>query len=222
MISLYNVKWTSHTSGPSPIRNEFGPNCRVELFFMGCKIADEGHPCLNCFNPDLWKMQPKNEGIDPVEMAQAIYETAKYDYITIVGGEPLDQIDDLITLCKELKAKKDFHILVITHYLVEQLINDSKFKELINYIDMIIDGPFVEAKKIYNDIDYEDGFYNTIGSANQFIWDVRRYNLGETDSIEGIAAGDLVSMALNKNKNVNFITKDYFNENEHVHKISIK
>lgn len=86
-VKLYDIRWVSHTAGPSPVTTKFGPNARVELFFMGCKKAINGNPCNGCFNPTLWQTIKGSRELDPVEMVAHIEKFAPQKYITIVGGE---------------------------------------------------------------------------------------------------------------------------------------
>jgi organic radical activating enzyme len=120
-------------------------------------------------------------------MAEHINRNAPNKYITIGGGEPTDQIENLIILCKELK-KYDFHIMMYTWkslktYLspfvvpIDQngnVTNNSerdKMKELLKYVDIIVDGQFKIEEKLW-DGTKEDGLLSSVGSGNQIIWNI--------------------------------------------------
>ena len=107
-IKLRDVRWSVETAGPSPFDNK-----RTELFLLGCKKAMSGNPCKGCFNSTTWDASKALESHDPIKMAKHINDNAPNKYITIGGGEPTDQIDNLIILCKELK-KYGFHIMMYT------------------------------------------------------------------------------------------------------------
>lgn len=187
-IKLRECQWTVTTAGPSPFNNE-----RTELFFLGCKKAMDGNPCQGCFNSTTWDASRAQWTHDPVKMAEHINRNAPHKYITIGGGEPTDQIDNLIILCRELK-KYDFHIMIYTwkdlksilaNYTIavhrngtieHELINNSekdKFDELLNYIDIVVDGQYKEEERLW-DGTKGDGLISSIGSGNQIIWDIRR------------------------------------------------
>lgn len=84
-------------------------------------------------------------------------------YITIVGGEPLDQEQGLIELL-QLLTKEDFHIVLITHYTIDKINPD-----VLKYPDIIIDGKYDFTKRIF-ETDTRPGVHHVIGSSNQKIW----------------------------------------------------
>ena len=189
-LLLRHVAWSVKTAGPSPDNNN-----RTEIFLLGCKKAMEGNPCKGCFNSSTWDSTKAEFSHDPVEMAKHIHKNAPNRYITIGGGEPLDQIENLIILCRELK-KLGFHIIVYTWRSLSKIykIKDDKFKEniltLLCFIDIIIDGEFILEEKMWNGNE-EDGFISSVGSGNQVIWNIKkRY---------GFAMKDIKSIKLNDN-----------------------
>lgn len=197
-ILLRDVRWSVTTAGPSPDNNK-----RTELFLLGCKKAINGNPCKGCFNSSTWNNSKAIISHNPIKMAEHINNNAPNKYITIGGGEPTDQIDNLITLCKELKEKYNFHIMVYTwRDLKKALINDyenveinsSKYEklsdainELIKYIDVIVDGQYIEEERMW-DGEKKDGFLSSIGSGNQRIW--------ATNSMIGVRMEEIKSLKL--------------------------
>jgi len=198
-VKLYDVRWVSHTAGPSPVLNKFGPNCRTELFFMGCNRGANGNPCPGCFNPKLWETIPEARELVPSEMAEHIEKYAPQKYITIVGGEPCDQMEGLVELCEELK-KRDFHILVFTHYELKELQEKyiNLFTRFLNNCDVIVDGEYKESERIYDE-SYEDGFHDAVGSGNQVVWDC--------PNKQGIYSRDIAGLYLGKDNVLKFVTK---------------
>ena len=190
-IRLVDVKWSVKTAGPSPDNNQ-----RVELFLKGCRKAINGYACKGCFNRKTWNSIVKWTH-DPVKMAEHINNVAKNKYISIGGGEPLDQIDNLIILCRELK-KYGFHILVYTWRNRDFMLsstytlrlramaeNDTHvspayndfdidkqraFMMLEQTIDILVDGEYKEEERLW-DGTKEDGLISSIGSGNQGIVD---------------------------------------------------
>ena len=168
-LSVFDVKLEATTAGPSPDNNK-----RTEVFLLGCKKAQQGNPCPGCFNSITWDTSRVEFTRDPVELAAKLNETTPNKYITIGGGEPLDQIDNLIILCKELK-KYGYHIFVYTwHDLVKARkgyttndmtdnnnkypVSAAKVNELLKYIDILVDGEFDATEKLY-EYDTTDEFY---------------------------------------------------------------
>ena len=208
-LKLFDVKWTSHTAGPSPYDN----NARTELFLMGCEKARLGVPCKGCFNPRLWADIADARLLNPEDMAEHIAKFALNKFITIVGGEPLDQIGGLADLCYFLK-QKGFHILVFTHYILKDiLINVDIFEEpnaytkFLHNIDVLVDGEYIAEERIYDE-DLSDGLHNAVGSGNQIIWDFHEYNKGNSSQVEGIPARHLLSLAVTKDGELHYLLKD--------------
>lgn len=181
-ILLRDVKWKVKTAGPSPDNNE-----RTEIFFLGCKKAMLGNPCKGCFNKTTWDNSKAEFSHDPVLMAKHISENAPNKYVTIGGGEPTDQLDNLLILCKELKKYK-FHIMMYTWKNLKNLItmptgvfldkdilskNVIKYRELLNYVDIIVDGEYKSEQRLW-DGTKGDGLFSSVGSGNQIIWDIRK------------------------------------------------
>lgn len=138
-----------------------GPGIRVSLFVSGCP-----HHCKGCFNEVTWDF---NYGLIFDESAKSrIMTQLKKDYIqglTLLGGEPLapENRSGVCKLLKEVKTRfpsKD--VWCYTGYLWDIDI----LGEAINYIDVLVDGPFMEERK--------DISLRFKGSDNQRIINVKR------------------------------------------------
>lgn len=199
-LKIFDIRFDVTTAGPSPNGNK-----RIELFLLGCHKAASGHPCKGCFNQQLWDANKAEFSRDPVEIAKWIIERtpANERYITLGGGEPTDQIDQIIPLCKELK-KAGFHIMMYTwREMIIEFRTEGEFRtkllDLYKYIDMIVDGQFQIEKRLYQE-DAADGLLSSIGSGNQIIWD--------TKQLIGYAMEDLNSIHLDENNRVVFDVKE--------------
>lgn len=197
-IILKDVRWSVKTAGPSPFDNE-----RTELFLLGCNKAMTGNPCEGCFNSSTWDSSKAQFSHDPIKMAEHINNCAPNKYITIGGGEPTDQIENLIILCRELK-KYGFHIMMYTwRDLIKTLHNPlrscevtnliNNFKELFNYVDIIVDGEYVQMEHKW-DGEKKDGLISSVGSGNQIVWDIKNKR--------GFAMRDIIEINLNDNNNL--------------------
>lgn len=129
-----------------------GPGVRVTLFVSGCT-----HHCEGCFNPETWDFQYG----EPFTRAAAeeIIKALSPDYIaglTLLGGEPLEYANwtALLPLLREVKEhfpRKD--IWCYTGYLFDRDILDvfckkwEDMKLFLSYLDIIVDGEFIMAKK---------------------------------------------------------------------------
>lgn len=139
-----------------------GPGVRVSVFMQGCTFN-----CKNCFNPETHDFNGGKELTEDV--INYIIDLANIDYIkglSILGGEPLhpkniDASTRLAKKFKEIYPKKT--IWVWTGFNYENNLQD---KEILNYIDFLVDGQFVEEKK--------NPKLKYAGSSNQRVIDVKK------------------------------------------------
>lgn len=138
-----------------------GNGLRVVLWLSGCE-----HCCKGCQNPQTWD---KNSGILFDKSAKnELFSVISEDYIngiTFSGGDPLhvENREELTLLIKELKnnfPKKT--IWLYTGYLWEKI----KKLELIQFLDVLIDGPYIESKRNIE--------LHWVGSSNQRVIDVQK------------------------------------------------
>lgn len=137
-----------------------GPGIRYTIFFQGCP-----HHCLGCHNPETHDFNGGHfEDIE--DIMKEIKSNPLLFGVTISGGEPFSQKEELLTLVKEIR-KTNLNIMVYTGYTFENLINsDIITKEILNNIDYLVDGPFILKER-----DLELIFR---GSRNQRYIDVKK------------------------------------------------
>ncbi|QEH68876.1 anaerobic ribonucleoside-triphosphate reductase activating protein [Cellulosilyticum sp. ST5] len=118
-----------------------GEGFRSVLFLSGCP-----HACPGCHNPE---MQAFHYG-DSVEASDILQRILKnkplIDGITFSGGEPFEQTEALIDLAASIKST-GLTLWCYTGYTYEQLITNPSRRKLLNFIDVLIDGPFILAEK---------------------------------------------------------------------------
>ncbi len=148
-----------------------GLGVRVSIFVSGCT-----HHCKNCFNPETWDFT-YGKPFSQVEI-QRILDYLKPSYVaglSVLGGEPFEKINQegLLPLLRQVKKcypEKD--IWCYSGYLFDsqilgQMCQESETtKEMLSYIDILVDGRFVEEKKNLK--------LRFRGSENQRIIDVKR------------------------------------------------
>ena len=132
-----------------------GPGVRVTLFVSGCR-----HHCKGCFNSETWNFQ---YGVPFTEETQdKILKLLEPGYIqgfTLLGGEPFEPENQavLVHLLKKIREtypQKD--IWCFTGFLFDKDIIENMCKkwketnELLSYIDVLVDGRFVEELKNLN------------------------------------------------------------------------
>ena len=126
-----------------------GPGVRVSLFVSGCT-----HRCPGCFNEVAWDFsygEPFTQST-----IESILDMLKPDYIqglTLLGGEPFEPenqgaVVELLRQVKEKYPRKS--IWAFSGYLFDRDILSGRLgdtSEYLSYLDVLVDGPFVEAKK---------------------------------------------------------------------------
>ena len=125
-----------------------GPNIRATLFVSGCT-----HNCKGCFNKDY---QDFNYGKEWTSITETVFlhyvEDPKVKGVNILGGEPLQQTMDnsLADLLAKIKENTNKPIWLWTGYKLEDVINNTKVMNILQYVDVLIDGKFEEDKKDLN------------------------------------------------------------------------
>ena len=144
-----------------------GPGVRVSLFVSGCT-----HRCPGCFNEVAWDFdygQPFTE-----ETIESILDMLRPSYIkglTLLGGEPFEPRNqaDVVKLLRRIRAElPEKSIWAFSGYLFEKDMLSGRIGDLseyLSYLDVLVDGPFVQAKKNLN--------LRFRGSENQRIIDVK-------------------------------------------------
>lgn len=117
-----------------------GEGWRSVIFFSGCP-----HKCKGCHNPETWPTgSGKDYSVD--ELTHLVLNNYDHiDGVTLSGGEPFQEenIGDLLTLVHNLKIE-GLTIWCYTGYLYEDLLEHPLFSVLLNEIDVLIDGPYIE------------------------------------------------------------------------------
>ncbi|MBC5629937.1 anaerobic ribonucleoside-triphosphate reductase activating protein [Clostridium sp. NSJ-6] len=139
-----------------------GPGMRRVFFAQGCK-----HNCEGCFNPETHDFSGGEEkNID--DLIKDVLKNKMIKGITFSGGDPLEQADKFSYMAKAFK-KSGLNIWCYTGYtfeiLLEKMKNEDSIRELIENIDVLVDGRFEINNK-------KEGL-RFRGSSNQRIIDVK-------------------------------------------------
>ena len=146
-----------------------GPGVRTSLFVSGCR-----HHCKGCFNPETWNFS-YGELFTQKEINSIIAATEPsfVDGLTLLGGEPFEPENRpaLIELLKQFKTRlPNKSIWCYTGFSFETDLlpkaneKTENISELLSYIDVLVDGKFVEELK--------SSALLFRGSSNQSIFDV--------------------------------------------------
>ena len=138
-----------------------GPGVRVSIFFQGCAFH-----CKNCFNSETWDFNLGKEfGDEQIDEIINISNASHITGLSILGGEPMHpiNIDGTIKLAKKFKEVcPDKTIWVWSGYLIDNICK----KEVLDYIDVLVDGQFKDELK--------DPRLKWKGSSNQRVIDVKK------------------------------------------------
>jgi len=140
-----------------------GEGIGISLFVQGCHFH-----CKNCFNPETWDFNGGKEWNDNIK--RHFLDLANNDHvyrISILGGEPLcdENKDTIICLCKEIKERyPNKKIWLYSGYTYETIRNDIQRNMILMYIDVLVDGPYVDELQDFNLL--------FRGSSNQRLIDV--------------------------------------------------
>ncbi len=137
-----------------------GDGLRFVLFLQGCKRA-----CPGCHNKASWDLN----GGKLMEIGEILekIDNPILSGVTFSGGEPFLQAENLIILAKKIK-EKNLNIWCYTGNVYEEIINrNDKYEiELLNHVDILVDGDFRE--------DLMDLTLKFRGSGNQRIIDMNK------------------------------------------------
>ena len=126
-----------------------GPGVRVSLFVSGCP-----HHCEGCFNPQTWDFSfGEGFGEEQIEQILTLLRPGHIRGLSLLGGEPFAPANqsDLLGLVERVRQElpgKD--IWCYTGYLFEDLMEGrvgNYAPALLKGLDVLVDGPFVLAKK---------------------------------------------------------------------------
>lgn len=146
-----------------------GPGVRVSLFVSGCT-----HRCKGCFNEVAWDFnygEPFTR--ETIDLILEMLKPAHIQGLTLLGGEPFEPqnqqaIVPFLRCVKEKYPEKS--IWAFSGYLFDRDILAGKLgpweitKEYLSYLDVLVDGPYIEEKR--------DLSLRFRGSSNQRIIDV--------------------------------------------------
>lgn len=139
-----------------------GVGIRTTIFVTGCS-----RHCPNCFNEEYQSFSAGKPWTDK-ETQQVIeyLQDPNVAGLTLLGGEPMQNVEGLLKVIREVKKKVDKSIWVWSGYTWEEIIKDPLKSELLSECDVLVDGPFIDALK--------DPALWFRGSSNQRVIDIKQ------------------------------------------------
>lgn len=134
-----------------------GEGIRTVIWTQGCP-----HHCPGCHNASTWDF---NEGalIDVKDVIEELKTIKNQDGITLSGGDPVCQSDACYEISKAAH-EMGLNVWCYTGYTYEMMLTNPKMRRLLDQIDVLVDGKFIQEEKSY------DIYFR--GSRNQRIIDV--------------------------------------------------
>ena len=129
-----------------------GIGVRVSLFVSGCR-----NKCPGCFNEATWDFEYGQSYTKETE--EEIISLLQPDFIdgfTLLGGEPFEEENqvELVNLLRRIKKEyPNKNVWCYTGYVLDKDLQKGQRKyteyteEMLSYIDVLVDGPFIKAKK---------------------------------------------------------------------------
>jgi anaerobic ribonucleoside-triphosphate reductase activating protein len=142
-----------------------GTGLRNSLFVSGCN-----HACNGCFNAVSWNFnfgKPFTKEMEDMIINDLNVENINIRGLSLLGGEPFEHPERLTQLLERVREEcsgKD--VWSWSGYTFEQIIADEKKREMLGYIDILVDGKF--------EIDKRSLKLKFRGSSNQRIIDVKK------------------------------------------------
>ena len=117
-----------------------GEGLRTSIYFQGCR-----HYCKGCHNPQTWDMAGGYEVT--IDYLLDLIKDDEFADVTFSGGDPLYQCDAVTELARRIKAETDKTIWCYTGFTYEEILDNAWLSQILPYIDVLVDGPFIEEKK---------------------------------------------------------------------------
>ena len=139
-----------------------GPGMRRVFFAQGCR-----HNCKGCFNSDTHDFNG-GEDRNMDELIESVLDNPILRGVTFSGGDPWEQADKFAYMAKRFK-ENNLSVWSYTGYTFEYILEHKDerngWNELLNNIDVLVDGKFEEDKMV-------EGL-KFRGSSNQRIIDIK-------------------------------------------------
>ena len=136
-----------------------GPGFRTAIYCAGCP-----NHCPGCHNPQSWDIQNGTKTSTDEIMKEIMSDP--FANVTFTGGDPMFQPEGFKELAQEIHKVSNKTIWCYTGYKFENLQKNPQQLALLQQIDVLVDGPFIEALRD------KDLFFR--GSSNQRIINVRK------------------------------------------------
>lgn len=136
-----------------PYSHIYGPGTRFVVWLQGCTLG-----CKGCWNTEMWSHKSKYL-ISRKQLLKKIITTTDIQGVTILGGEPFQQAENVIWLLKQLRLQSQLNSIVYSGFTKDELIVKGIWNDICINTDLVITGRFEEKS--------QDTSLYLRGSANQ-------------------------------------------------------
>ena len=156
-----------------------GPGNRFVLWTQGCSKG-----CSECFNPETWSTNIYKE-LSPTQIFELIKDF-EVDGVTISGGDPLEQEDELLELLMLLSTMRlRKGVILFSGFTRAEISSNFIREQCLKYIDVLIDGRYEKNLKVDFSLkgssNQEFYFFSNKISSNELCFDQEI----EISSLEG-------------------------------------
>ena len=131
-----------------------GPGLRTSIYCAGCK-----HHCKGCHNPHTWDARAGHDMYIEDILKEILSDP--YTNVTFTGGDPMFQVEAFTKLAELIKENSNKNIWLYTGFTMDQIKSSDSLSQILPYIDVVVDGPYIEELK--------DTSLQFRGSSNQNI-----------------------------------------------------
>lgn len=117
-----------------------GPGFRISVYCAGCE-----NRCPGCHNPETWDERAGRD-VTVSEIFEHIISDELAN-VTFTGGDPFLHPQGFSILARRLKMQTKKTIWCYTGYTFETLVKQPKALELLQYLDVLVDGPFLQEER---------------------------------------------------------------------------
>lgn len=115
-----------------------GPGFRTSIYAAGCPNA-----CPGCHNPQSWNIENGHQMT--TEDIMSVIREDEFADVTFSGGDPMFQPEGFAELARTIKKETNKTIWCYTGYVYETLLCNPRQSELLKWIDVLVDGPYMES-----------------------------------------------------------------------------
>lgn len=117
-----------------------GPGFRTSIYAAGCV-----NQCKGCHNPQSWDIN--NGRMMTTEQIMKIIMQDPFANVSFSGGDPMYQAEGFTELAQAIRSQSSKTIWCWTGYTFEMLVRMPKQRKLLELIDVLVDGPYVESQR---------------------------------------------------------------------------